>query len=199
MTTFGNNTLEVLAGILSTGLTIYMWIVVIRALISWVNPNPNNPVVQFLASVTDPVLFRIRRRLPVFFGGIDLSPLILILLIVFLNNFVVLSLKMMARGASAGVILPLLIVSLINLVRTGMVIYMIVLIARAVISWISPDPYNPIVVLIHGITEPLLSRLRRTFPLVYSGIDLSPLIIIAGIFLVMRVLDRLEISVRGLV
>jgi YggT family protein len=65
----------------------YMWIVIIRALISWVNPDPWNPVVRFLYHVTEPVLRPIRRRLPT--TGIDFSPVIVILAIMFLERFLV--------------------------------------------------------------------------------------------------------------
>jgi YggT family protein len=188
MAPVGNSMLEGLASILQLGLNIYILIVIVRALISWVNPSPHNQVVQFLSRVTDPVLYQIRRRIPVFFGGIDLSPIILILSLIFLNEFLVGSLKALGSGQSVDVILPLFFDSLIYIVKALLSFYMIVLIARAVISWISPDPYNPIVVLIYGITEPILGRLRRTFPLVYSGIDFSPMVVIAAIFLFMRIL-----------
>ncbi len=65
----------------------YMWIIIIRALISWVNPDPWNPIVRFLYQVTEPVLRPIRRRLP--FTGIDFSPIIVILVIYFLQMFLV--------------------------------------------------------------------------------------------------------------
>ncbi|MGH7267391.1 MAG: YggT family protein [Candidatus Rokuibacteriota bacterium] len=65
----------------------YMWIIIIRALISWVNPDPWNPIVQFLHRVTEPVLRPIRRRLPM--TGIDISPIVVILAIMFLQVFLV--------------------------------------------------------------------------------------------------------------
>ena len=65
----------------------YMWIIVIRALLSWVNPDPWNPIVRFLYQVTEPVLRPIRRRLPN--TGIDFAPLVAILSIYFLQWFLV--------------------------------------------------------------------------------------------------------------
>jgi len=91
-----SNFLIAIATILNYGLTIYMYIIIARAIISWVNPDPYNPIVRFLNSVTEPVLFRIRRRLPLFFGGMDFSPIIVILAIVFIQTFVVQSLFQMA-------------------------------------------------------------------------------------------------------
>jgi YggT family protein len=85
---------EALANVVDIGLTIYMWVVVVRAIISWVNPDPYNPIVVFLRRSTDPVLNPIRRRLPLALSrtGIDFSPLILLLGIVFLQKFLVKSL-----------------------------------------------------------------------------------------------------------
>ncbi len=82
------NLFHAVAYILDTLLTIYMWIIIISALISWVNPDPYNPVVRFLHSVTEPVLSPIRRRLG-FSMGLDISPMIVILAIMFLRYFVI--------------------------------------------------------------------------------------------------------------
>ena len=68
-------------------LYLYMWIIVIRALLSWVNPDPWNPIVRFFHQVTEPVLGPIRRRLP--YSAIDFSPLVAILGIYFLQWFLV--------------------------------------------------------------------------------------------------------------
>jgi YggT family protein len=78
-------------------LWLYMWLVIIRALISWVSPDPWNPVVQFLSRATDPVLRPIRRRLPM--SPIDFSPLIVIVAIEFLRRFLVRVLDEAARLA----------------------------------------------------------------------------------------------------
>ncbi len=77
-----------IAFVIDKVLFIYMWIIIISALLSWVNPDPYNPIVRFLYSVTEPVLRPIRRRLGGFMG-IDISPLIVILIIMFLQLFLV--------------------------------------------------------------------------------------------------------------
>ena len=92
MFVFGN-LVSALASVLNMLLSAYMWIIIIRALISWVSPDPYNPIVQFLRAATDPVLYRVRRWLPVSFGGIDFSPLIVIAGIIFLQAFLVQSLR----------------------------------------------------------------------------------------------------------
>jgi len=187
----GNSLLSGLATFLSFGLTIYMWLVIIRAVISWVNPHPRNPIVQFLAQVTDPVLDQVRRILPWRFGGIDFSPVILILVIIFLNDFVVFSLKALAGGMPASGVLPIFIISLVRLIQGLLFALMIIVIARAVISWISPDPYNPIVRFVYGVTEPLLYPLRRLLPLIFGGFDLSPILLLVLIYLANSLLDRI--------
>ncbi|RUM87229.1 MAG: YggT family protein [Thermodesulfatator sp.] len=80
--------LMALARVLDMVLTLYLWIIIIRALISWVNPDPYNPLVRFLYQITEPVLWRVRRVIPPI-SGLDLSPVVVILGIVFLQQFLV--------------------------------------------------------------------------------------------------------------
>lgn len=77
---------------LSWALMGYMWVVIIAALISWVNPDPYNPIVRILRALTEPVYRRIRRFIPTNFGGLDIAPLLLILLIVFIRSVLLRSL-----------------------------------------------------------------------------------------------------------
>jgi YggT family protein len=83
-----SNVLQGLATVLDTVLWLYMWVIIARALISWVNPDPWNPIVQFLERITEPVLAPIRRWIGLRMG-IDLSPIIAILIISFLQIAVV--------------------------------------------------------------------------------------------------------------
>ncbi|PLX93176.1 MAG: YggT family protein [Desulfuromonas sp.] len=69
-------------------LGLYTMIIIARALISWVNPDPYNPLVRFLHNATDPVLYRLRRLMPMQFSGIDLSPLVLLLAISFAQRMI---------------------------------------------------------------------------------------------------------------
>ncbi len=80
--------LKALASVLDIALSLYMWIIIIRALLSWVNPDPYNPIVRFLYGITEPVLYRLRRVIPPI-GGIDLSPMVAILAIIFLKQFLI--------------------------------------------------------------------------------------------------------------
>ncbi|HNU85172.1 MAG TPA: YggT family protein [Syntrophales bacterium] len=90
------NLLEALARILDVALSLYTWVIIIRALLSWVNPDPYNPIVRFLYRATEPVLRPVRRWLPLGNIGIDLSPAVVIAAILFLQYFLVPSLLQMA-------------------------------------------------------------------------------------------------------
>jgi len=91
------NLLVALATIVDLALTIYMWLIIARALLSWVNPDPYNPIVRFLYNVTEPVLGYLRRRVPLVFGGLDLTPLLVLAAIIFLQKFLVATLLDLAR------------------------------------------------------------------------------------------------------
>lgn len=85
-----SNFLFALAKVLNFLLTAFTWLIIIRALISWVSPDPYNPIVQFLYKVTEPILYTIRKLLPFTSRiGIDLSPIIAILIIIFCKSFFV--------------------------------------------------------------------------------------------------------------
>ena len=90
------NFLNAIASVLGMILNLYMWIIIIRALLSWVNPDPRNPIVRFLYNATEPLLYRVRRAIPFSAGGIDFSPIIVIVAIIFLQSFLVASLQDLA-------------------------------------------------------------------------------------------------------
>lgn len=98
---FGNLLLGV-ANILDILLTIYMWIVIISAIISWVNPDPYNPIVKFLRGITEPVYRPIRKLIGFRLGIIDISPMIVILGIIFIKIFFIRSLIEIAYKLKTG-------------------------------------------------------------------------------------------------
>lgn len=70
-------------------------------------------------------------------------------------------------------------------------VYIFIVVARAVISWVGPDPYNPIVRFLYNATDPVLQRIRRVLPLQFSGFDLSPLALLFALYFVQRLIQRL--------
>jgi len=87
------NLLQAVASVLDTVLSLYFWVVIISALLTWVNPDPYNPIVRILRNLTEPVFYRIRKWIPfTYISGIDFSPVVLLLAIQFVKIFLVRSL-----------------------------------------------------------------------------------------------------------
>lgn len=84
-----SNLIMALAKVIDIVLTVYMWIIIVRALISWVNPDPYNQIVIVLYRITEPVLAPVRRMIPLRNIGLDFSPIIVLLAIMFLKYFLV--------------------------------------------------------------------------------------------------------------
>ena len=93
------NLIFALAKFIDMGLTLYMWLIIGRAVVSWVNPDPYNPIVNFLNRATEPVLAPVRRWIPMGGLGIDISPVIVIMAIYFLQQFLVRTMMQMAVHA----------------------------------------------------------------------------------------------------
>ena len=91
------NLFSATAKILHSVIWLYTWILIVSALLSWVRPDPYNPFVKTLRTLTEPVLWRVRRHLPfTYFSGIDLSPVVIILTLQFIDMFLVQSLAHLA-------------------------------------------------------------------------------------------------------
>lgn len=101
---FGNLVLAV-ANVLDIVLDVYKWVIIIAAIISWVSPDPYNPIVRFLYSVTDPVLRPIRRLIGGRLGPIDISPLIVVLAIIFIQRFLISSLIELGYKIKGGALI----------------------------------------------------------------------------------------------
>ena len=90
--------IRAIALVLNMVLTLYMWIIIARAILSWVNPDPYNPIVRFIYNITEPVLSQIGRRVPLLFGGFDFSPIIILIAIAFINMSLVSYLEHLGRA-----------------------------------------------------------------------------------------------------
>jgi YggT family protein len=104
MFVFGNFILAI-ATILDSILSIYKWVIIIAALISWVSPDPYNPIVRFLYAITEPALRPIRKIIGYRLGPIDISPIIAILIIVFIQMFLISSLREFGFKIKGGALL----------------------------------------------------------------------------------------------
>jgi len=203
METFIGSLLKALADFIHYGIFIYTLCIIVRALISWLSPDPYNPAVQFLYRITDPVYDRVRQLIPMNFGGLDFSPIIIICLLQFIdmltqNIFGGISASLLGPHAFHGThVIAYLFVAIAGIIRSIIWVLTILFIIRAILSFINPDPYNPIVQFIYRATEPCLEYFRARLPLVYEDFDLSPLLVLLLLFLLKSFVLSLLYSVSG--
>jgi YggT family protein len=164
---------------------IYIWIVIVRVLLTWINPNPYSPVMQFLSRAADPALDLARRCCPLTLGGLDFSPILVIMALSLTGSFLGLWL---IKGASPALLLPLVALGLIRLLDSIAGILVALMAARLIMSFVRPSPYNPIVRVVYGLSEPLLAPLRRFLPPGRNGLDWRPLLFLLLTWLIKSIL-----------
>jgi YggT family protein len=167
--------------LLDTVFKIYIFIVLLRFLMQWVGADFFNPVAQFVVKITKPLLNPLRKIIPSG-GHYDFASLIALFSLQALYGF----LKTSLQGGQApfGMLAVWTIAELVDLVLNTFVILIIV---RALLSWINPGTYNPAVSLLYNLTDPILNFGRKLIPPI-SGIDLSPIVIIIGLEFLRRLL-----------
>lgn len=156
---------------------LYTVILMLRLLLQWVRADFYNPVCQFIVKATNPVVIPLRRFIPGIWG-IDIASLVLILCFTAIKIFLVYGLSGIDISF-AGVIIKTVIETIILTLD----IFLFAIIIQAVLSWINPDPYNPIVSLLNYITWPVLKHFRKLLPPI-SGFDLSPIFAIIAIMFI---------------
>ncbi len=160
---------------------LYILIVMLRFLLQWTRADYNNPISRFVVKVTAPPLRPLRRLIPGF-GGIDLSSLVL----AWLLKSVELILVLLLLGANTTLLatflwaIPELVGLLIN-------IFLIAVLLQVLLSWVNQGGYNPAASLLYHLTEPLLGPARRMLP-AFSGLDLSPMLVMIGLMLLKMLL-----------
>ncbi len=154
-------------------LHLYITLLMLRLILQWVRADFYNPVSQFIVKVTNPPVKPMRRIIPGLWG-IDLATLILIII------FTAIKVTLVQGYLSVDIIILSTFVETIDLMIS---VFLYAIIIQAILSWVNPDPYNPVVGLLHSITWPVLKHFRNLIPPI-SGFDLSPMIaIIALMFL----------------
>jgi len=167
--------------LVSTIIGLYIVIVVLRFLFQVVRADFYNPLSQFVLKATNPLLKPLRRVVPGLFG-LDISSLVLAYLLQVLELFLLVALK----GGQFPVLL-LLWAAIGQLLSLFLYIYMIAILIQAVMSWINPGSYNPMMSLVNQLTEPVLRPARKILP-PFSGLDLSPLLVIIAINLLIMLI-----------
>jgi YggT family protein len=160
---------------------LYILVVLLRFLLQLSGADFYNPVSQFVVKVTAPPLRPLRRIIPGY-GGVDLASLVLAWLLKSVELMVVL----LVLGAGANP-LGCLLWSVPELVDLLLNIFLIAILIQVILSWVQPGGYNPAASLLHSLTEPLLRPARKILPPI-SGLDLSPMVVMIGLYLLKMLL-----------
>ncbi len=153
---------------------LYATLVVLRFLLQLTRADFYNPLSQFIVKATKPLLNPLRRVIPGV-SGIDVASLVLAWFVLTLEQLAILALAGAGFQLAGAALLaiPELISLFIN-------VFLFAILIQVIISWINPGSYNPVIGLIHGLTEPLLAPVRRRMPSM-GGLDLSPMVVMLGL------------------
>ena len=163
--------------LIETLFDLYIIVLMLRFILQQVRADFYNPVSQFIVKATSPVLNPARKMIPGV-GGIDLATIIVIVVFIALKIFIIAMLAGYSPTFAA-----LLITGIRDFITLALNIFIFAIIIHAVLSWINPDPYNPVSGILFSITRPVLEPFRRVIKPI-GGLDLTPLIaLIALMFL----------------
>ena len=161
-------------------ITIYIWIIIASAIFSFLQLDPRQPLIEIVERLTQPAFNFIRQKMPyVVISGVDLSPLVLLVGLQFLDNIIIGS----------------VVFAIVQMIHAIIFTFVIIIIIASILSFIPVDPYNPIVLTINRLTYPMFKSVREKFPfLIISGIDLSPIAIIIALQLLDTFLSQLLVG-----
>lgn len=159
--------------LVQTFFSLYIMALVLRIWLQWARADFFNPLSQFVARVTNPVVRPVERIIPSK-GRFNLAALVIGLLVSILAIYV----RVVMLGATAGIV-PLLIIGVQYFASIALQLVFWILIIRAILSWFSQGG-NPLEIVLHQLTEPLLQPVRRVIPAI-GGLDLSVLVVLIGI------------------
>lgn len=156
---------------------VYIFLVLTRFILQLVRADFYNPLSQFVVKATNPPLKPLRKLIPGF-GGVDVASLVLVVALVIIK---ILVLVLIQRGGLIGLSPLELLVTAVQQLASLLLNYIFwTVLARIILSWVAPDPYNPLVRVIVQITEPVMAPARKLLPPM-GGFDLSPIIVLLGI------------------
>ncbi len=164
---------------------LYILAVLLRFLLQLVRADFYNPISQFLVKVTNPPLKLMRRIIPGL-GGIDLASLIL----VWLLKSIEILLIILVSGSAVNLVAPLLW-AIPELAELLINIFFFSILIQVILSWVSPGNYNPAIGLLYSLTGPVLRPAQKLLPPM-GGLDLSPMLVMIGLFLLKMMLDPLR-------
>ncbi len=167
---------------------LYILIVMLRFLLQWARADFYNPVSQFIVKATQPALKPLRKIIPGI-GGLDAAALVFMIILKLVELWLVTGLLGLSPQIGGLVIL-----SIADLLGLLINVFIFSILIQVIISWVNPGMYNPVMGLLHSLTEPLLGPARRVIPPI-SGLDLSPIVVI----IILQLTSMLAVSpLRGL-
>lgn len=167
----GNHFLQAGLYLINIIFGLYIIAILLRYLLARVRADFYNPLSQMLVKITNPAIKPLRRFIPGYFG-VDWPSIVLL---IFVQGLEVILVQFLIYGQAPSP-LGLSFLILAHLIQTTIYIYMVILIIQMVISWVNPGTYNPITVLMHQLSEPLLRPVRKLVPPA-GGLDWSVLIV----------------------
>jgi len=161
---------------------IYIMIVLLRFLLQLFRADFYNPLSQFIVKATNPILAPMRRLIPGI-AGLDISSIILAYLVCLLKFLALYALT--GQGFS---IAPLFLVAVADLLSQSVDLIFWLILARVILSWVSPGLGNPMVMVIYQVSEPIMAPVRKIIPPI-GGLDLSPIILILGLQFLLKAIN----------
>ncbi|MFW2372365.1 MAG: YggT family protein [Gammaproteobacteria bacterium] len=158
---------------------LYTVVLMLRMILQWTKADFYNPVSQFIVKITNPLVKPLRRIIPGFFG-IDFATLVLILVITSIKILTVYGLS--GYELNTSLIIITVVLETVDLLLN---IFLFAIIIQALLSWVNPDPYNPVVALLNSLTWPILKHFRKLIPPI-SGFDISPIFAIITIMFIQQ-------------
>jgi len=158
--------------------SIFVYAVLLRFFLQCVKADFYNPFCQMIIYITNPILRPLRRIIPGFFA-IDIAALVLAYVVTLLQLLLV---AWIALIPTLGDWYTILLTALVKLILSVINLYIWLIIVRAITSWFTQARYNPAIIALHQLTEPLLNKIRSTIPVTKSGFDFSPIIVLLVLF-----------------
>ncbi|ARN73726.1 YggT family protein [Oceanicoccus sagamiensis] len=174
--------------LIQTFFNLYILALLLRLLLQVARADFYNPISQFLVKATQPVLKPVRGKIPSI-GSIDTATLVIVLLL----QIIATALLVVIQGYAIPNPLSLLIWGALGTVGMVINIYFVAILASIILSWVAPGSYNPAILLLHQLTEPVMKPFRKLLPSM-GGLDLSPIFVFLTINILQIILNHLAAS-----
>lgn len=161
-----------LSFLINTVFTLYLFVLLVRVLLPAVGADAHNPFCQFIIKLTEPLIAPLQKILPRT-GRVDIAAIIILWFFTCVKNWILLGLLLGAPIFWPG----LALLAIAQIFEMLLQFYFFAIIVRVILSWVQPKSYNPFIVVLLQLTEPLLTPARRMIPPV-AGLDLSALVVV---------------------